>query len=47
MKYMIRLFTIKNSVYPASLAKDVPVIGMNGFSKAHMSTGWLRVSIFL
>lgn len=30
----------KKFVYPASLAKDVPVIGMNGFSKAHMSTGW-------
>ena len=28
------------SVAPASIAKDVPVIGMNGFSKAHMSTGW-------
>ncbi|MBD3352144.1 MAG: aminotransferase class I/II-fold pyridoxal phosphate-dependent enzyme [Candidatus Lokiarchaeota archaeon] len=26
--------------HPASLTKDVPVIGMNGFSKAHMSTGW-------
>ncbi|MHA1819514.1 MAG: aminotransferase class I/II-fold pyridoxal phosphate-dependent enzyme [Promethearchaeota archaeon] len=26
--------------HPASLSKDVPVIGMNGFSKAHMSTGW-------
>ena len=25
---------------PASMAKDVPIIGMNGFSKAHMSTGW-------
>jgi alanine-synthesizing transaminase len=26
--------------HPASISKDVPVIGMNGFSKAHMSTGW-------
>lgn len=26
--------------HPATLSKDVPVIGMNGFSKAHMSTGW-------
>ncbi|MHA1731273.1 MAG: aminotransferase class I/II-fold pyridoxal phosphate-dependent enzyme [Promethearchaeota archaeon] len=25
---------------PASVAGDVPVIGMNSFSKAHMSTGW-------
>ena len=25
---------------PVSYAKDVPLIGMNGFSKAHMSTGW-------
>lgn len=25
---------------PASIAKDVPIIGMNGFSKAHMATGW-------
>ncbi len=25
---------------PASAAKDVPILGMNGFSKAHMSTGW-------
>lgn len=25
---------------PASLAKDVTVIGMNGFSKAHLATGW-------
>ncbi len=27
-------------VCPGALAKDVPVIGMNGFSKAHMATGW-------
>jgi len=25
---------------PASLGGDVPIVGMNGFSKAHMSTGW-------
>jgi alanine-synthesizing transaminase len=25
---------------PASMTKDVPIIGMNGFSKAHMATGW-------
>jgi len=25
---------------PSSGAKDVPIIGMNGFSKAHMATGW-------
>ncbi len=25
---------------PASLSKDVPIIGMNGFSKAHLVTGW-------
>jgi aspartate/methionine/tyrosine aminotransferase len=25
---------------PASISKDVPVIGMNGFSKAHLATGW-------
>ncbi|MFW9875878.1 MAG: aminotransferase class I/II-fold pyridoxal phosphate-dependent enzyme, partial [Candidatus Thorarchaeota archaeon] len=25
---------------PASLSKDVPVIGLNGFSKAHLATGW-------
>ncbi|MHA1339757.1 MAG: aminotransferase class I/II-fold pyridoxal phosphate-dependent enzyme [Promethearchaeota archaeon] len=29
-----------NNIYPASITKDVPIIGMNGFSKAHMSTGW-------
>lgn len=28
------------TVHPASLSKDVPIIGMNGFSKAHMATGW-------
>jgi alanine-synthesizing transaminase len=25
---------------PASLSKDVPVIGLNGFSKSHLVTGW-------
>lgn len=25
---------------PASMTSDVPIIGMNGFSKAHLSTGW-------
>ncbi len=25
---------------PASLSKDVPIIGMNGFSKSHIATGW-------
>ncbi|MHA1273690.1 MAG: aminotransferase class I/II-fold pyridoxal phosphate-dependent enzyme [Promethearchaeota archaeon] len=30
----------KEFVCPAALAKDIPVIGMNGFSKAHMATGW-------
>jgi aspartate/methionine/tyrosine aminotransferase len=27
-------------VSPASIRKDVPIVGMNGFSKAHMATGW-------
>jgi len=30
----------RNYVSPTSLSKDVPVIGMNGFSKAHLMTGW-------
>lgn len=30
----------KKFVSTASLAKDVPVIGMNGFSKAYLMTGW-------
>ena len=30
----------KEYTYPASLCKDVPIIGMNGFSKAHLVTGW-------
>ncbi|MFW9973336.1 MAG: aminotransferase class I/II-fold pyridoxal phosphate-dependent enzyme [Candidatus Odinarchaeota archaeon] len=25
---------------PAFLSKDVPVIGLNGFSKSHLATGW-------
>ena len=25
---------------PAALSKDVPVIGLNGFSKSHLATGW-------
>ncbi len=30
----------KEYTCPATLAKDVPIIGMNGFSKAHLATGW-------
>jgi len=30
----------KKFVSTAHLAKDVPVIGLNGFSKAHLMTGW-------
>ena len=30
----------KKFVSTASLAKDVPIIGLNGFSKAHLMTGW-------
>jgi tyrosine/nicotianamine family aminotransferase len=30
----------KKFVSTAHLAKDVPVIGFNGFSKAHLMTGW-------
>jgi alanine-synthesizing transaminase len=30
----------KKFVSTASLAKDVPVIGLNGFSKAYLMTGW-------
>jgi aspartate/methionine/tyrosine aminotransferase len=30
----------KKFVSTACLAKDVPVIGLNGFSKAHLMTGW-------
>ena len=25
---------------PAALSKDVPIIGLNGFSKSHLATGW-------
>jgi alanine-synthesizing transaminase len=31
----------------ASLAKDVPVIGLNGFSKAYLMTGWRLGYIYL
>ena len=30
----------KPFVCPASLSKDVPIIGLNGFSKTHLITGW-------
>ncbi|MFX1443017.1 MAG: aminotransferase class I/II-fold pyridoxal phosphate-dependent enzyme [Promethearchaeota archaeon] len=30
----------KEYTCPASLSNDVPIIGMNGFSKAHLATGW-------
>ena len=30
----------KEYVCPASLTNDVPIIGLNGFSKAHLATGW-------
>jgi len=30
----------KEYTSPASLSKDVPIIGMNGFSKSHLMTGW-------
>ena len=30
----------KEYTCPASLSKDIPIIGMNGFSKAHLATGW-------
>jgi len=30
----------KTYVCPASLTKDVPIIGLNGFSKTHLVTGW-------
>lgn len=30
----------KKFISTAHLAKDVPVIGLNGFSKAHLMTGW-------
>jgi aspartate/methionine/tyrosine aminotransferase len=30
----------KEYVCPSSLSNDVPIIGLNGFSKAHLATGW-------
>ncbi len=30
----------KNFVSTANLARDVPVVGLNGFSKVHLMTGW-------
>jgi aspartate/methionine/tyrosine aminotransferase len=30
----------KPYICPASVSKDVPVIGLNGFSKTHLVTGW-------
>ncbi|MFX1316117.1 MAG: aminotransferase class I/II-fold pyridoxal phosphate-dependent enzyme [Promethearchaeota archaeon] len=30
----------KHYVCPASISKDVPIIGLNGFSKTHLATGW-------
>jgi alanine-synthesizing transaminase len=30
----------KKFISTAHLAKDIPVIGLNGFSKAHLMTGW-------
>ncbi len=30
----------KDFVSTANLAKDVPVVGLNGFSKVHLMTGW-------
>jgi aspartate/methionine/tyrosine aminotransferase len=30
----------KKYTCPASNSKDVPIIGLNGFSKAHLATGW-------
>jgi aspartate/methionine/tyrosine aminotransferase len=30
----------KEHTCPCSLTNDVPIIGMNGFSKAHLATGW-------
>jgi aspartate/methionine/tyrosine aminotransferase len=45
------LFIISDEIYdqiiyekefncPATLSKDVPIIGLNGFSKSHLTTGW-------
>jgi aspartate/methionine/tyrosine aminotransferase len=30
----------KQYTCPATLSNDVPIIGLNGFSKAHLATGW-------
>ncbi|MFX1276891.1 MAG: aminotransferase class I/II-fold pyridoxal phosphate-dependent enzyme, partial [Promethearchaeota archaeon] len=30
----------KEYACPASYSKDIPIIGLNGFSKAHLATGW-------
>ncbi|MHA2182151.1 MAG: aminotransferase class I/II-fold pyridoxal phosphate-dependent enzyme, partial [Promethearchaeota archaeon] len=30
----------KEFTCPASLSNDVPIIGLNGFSKTHLATGW-------
>ncbi|MFX1374647.1 MAG: aminotransferase class I/II-fold pyridoxal phosphate-dependent enzyme [Promethearchaeota archaeon] len=30
----------KPFICPASLSEDVPVVGLNGFSKSHLATGW-------
>ena len=30
----------KQFTCPATLSKDVPIIGLNGFSKTHLATGW-------
>ena len=39
MKFTIKSLTQKNFVSAASLAKDVPVLGFNGFSKVYQMTG--------
>ncbi|MFX1418249.1 MAG: aminotransferase class I/II-fold pyridoxal phosphate-dependent enzyme [Promethearchaeota archaeon] len=31
---------------PASLSRDVPIIGLNGFSKSHLATGWRLVYMY-
>ncbi|MHA2281457.1 MAG: aminotransferase class I/II-fold pyridoxal phosphate-dependent enzyme [Promethearchaeota archaeon] len=30
----------KRFTCPATLSKDVPIVGLNGFSKSHLATGW-------
>jgi alanine-synthesizing transaminase len=30
----------KPYISPSSLSRDVPIIGLNGFSKTHLATGW-------